>query len=67
MESDWTPLDMQATLGELFAKTVDFEPENPPAEHGSDCGALYPRVLPPDEFELLGAPAEALPRRVLGR
>jgi hypothetical protein len=53
LESDWSPLDIQATLRDLFARTVDFEPENPPASMPADLKALYPRVLPPEEFELL--------------
>ncbi|HEY1377368.1 MAG TPA: hypothetical protein VGF55_11270, partial [Gemmataceae bacterium] len=49
----WQPLDLQATLGDLFAKTIDFEPDVPPATMDADLAALYPRVLPPDESHLL--------------
>lgn len=50
---DWTQLDMQGTLGELFAKTIEFEPENPPRDMDAATATLYPRILPPDEMELL--------------
>jgi hypothetical protein len=61
LESDWTPLDIQATLRDLYSRTVDFEPENPPANMAADLKALYGRVLPPEEFELL------LPRPMIYR
>jgi hypothetical protein len=53
LQSDWAPLDVSATVKDLYSRTVDFEPETPPAEMPADLKALYPRILPPDEFELL--------------
>lgn len=49
----WQPLDLQAVLGDLFAKTVEFEPETPPATMDRDLQVYYQRILPPDESELL--------------
>ena len=30
VERDWTVLDIQTALGDLFSRVVEFEPENPP-------------------------------------
>src|SRR5947209_8253746 len=53
LQGDWASLDVAATVRDLYSRTVDFEPENPPPDMPADLKALYPRVLPPDEYELL--------------
>ena len=53
VEQDWTELDVKGTLRDLYSRTIDFEPENPPNELPADLKALYSRLLPPEEFELL--------------
>ncbi|HEX4588784.1 MAG TPA: hypothetical protein VH120_02565 [Gemmataceae bacterium] len=53
VEQDWATLDVQGTLRDLYSRTIDFEPENPPADMPADLKALYPRLVPPEEFELL--------------
>ena len=52
-EQGWTAIDMQATLHDMFARTIDFEPEYPPTNMAPDLQALYPRVIPDESFELV--------------
>jgi hypothetical protein len=53
LEQDWTVLDLQTALGELFSRVVEFEPENPPRDMDQRLQALYPRIVPEQTNELL--------------
>jgi hypothetical protein len=53
VEQDWTLLDIPGTLGDLFSRVIEFEPENPPREMPQNMQALYPRIVPDESNELL--------------
>ncbi len=53
VEQDWTFLDLQTALGDLYSRVIEFEPESPPRNMKPELQALYPRVVPDESFELL--------------
>lgn len=53
VEQDWAVLDLPATLGELFSRVVEFEPDSPPRDLKPELQALFPRIVPDEATELL--------------
>jgi hypothetical protein len=50
---DWEKLDVEGTLGELYAKVIEFEPELPPKDLDPTLAPYFDRLIPESQHRLL--------------